>query len=104
MARRPTATAAEIERALEAAHTARRDWVRVPIKERSALMLRFLEAMRAMNPGLTRELALQMGRPIRHGGELNSFSERVAYMASIAEEALAPIVSEPKAGFNRYIR
>ncbi|MGB3719739.1 MAG: aldehyde dehydrogenase family protein [Hyphomicrobiaceae bacterium] len=104
VARRPTATAAEIERALEAAHAARREWVRVPIKERAALMLRFLEAMRAMNADVTRELALQMGRPVRYGGEINSFSERVTYMASIAEEALAPIVPEPKAGFKRYIR
>ena len=104
VARRPIASAAEIERALEAAHAARRDWVRVPIKERAALMLRFLEAMRAMNPDVIRELALQMGRPVRYGGELNSFAERVTYMASIAEDALAPIIPEVKAGFKRYIR
>ncbi len=104
VARRPTASAAEIERALDAARTARQEWVRVPVRERAALMLRFLEAMRAINPQVTRELALQMGRPVRYGGELGSFSERVAYMAEIAEEALAPIVPEPKAGFKRYIR
>ncbi len=101
---RPTASAAEIERALAAARAARQEWARVPIGERASLMLRFLEAMRAMNADVTRELALQMGRPVRYGGELNSFAERVTYMASIAEEALAPIEPAPKDGFKRYIR
>lgn len=104
VARRPTASGAEIERAINAARTARQEWVRMPIRERAALMLRFLEAMRAMNFEITRELALQMGRPVRYGGELNSLAERVTYMAGIAEEALAPIVPEPKAGFRRFIR
>ena len=101
---RPTASAAEIERALAAARAARQEWARVPIGERASLMLRFLEAMRAMNADVTRELALQMGRPVRYGGELNSFADRVTYMAGIAEEALAPIEPAPKAGFKRYIR
>jgi len=104
IARRPTASAAEIERALSAARTAQQEWVRVPVKERAALMLRFLDAMRAMNPDVTRELALQMGRPVRYSGEINSFADRVTYMAGIAEAALAPMVPEPKAGFRRYIR
>ena len=104
VARRPTASAAEIESALDAARTAQQEWVRVPIRERAALMLRFLEAMRAINPQVTRELALQMGRPVRYGGEVGSFAERVTYMAGIAEEALAPIVPEPKAGFRRFVR
>ena len=101
---RPTASAAEIERALAAARAARQEWARVPIGERASLMLRFLEAMRAMNADVTRELASQMGRPVRYGGELNSFADRVTYMAGIAEEALAPIEPAPKAGFKRYIR
>ena len=104
VARRPTAGVAEIEQALEAAHAARQEWSRIPIEERASVMLRFLEAMRAMNPEITRELALQMGRPVRYGGELNSVAERVTYMAGIAGEALAPVVPEPKAGFKRYIR
>ena len=101
---RPTASAAEIERALAAARAARQEWARVPIGERASLMLRFLEAMRAMNADVTRELALQMGRPVRYGGEMNSFADRVTYMAGIAEEALAPIEPAPKDGFKRYIR
>ena len=53
---------------------------------------------------MTRELALQMGRPVRYGGEFRSFEERVQYMVEIAAEALAPIVPAAKDGFTRYIR
>ena len=67
-------------------------------------MLRFLEAMRALNGEIVPELARQMGRPVRYGGEFRSFEERVQYMAEIAEAALAPVVPEPKADFTRYIR
>ena len=67
----------QIEQALQAARAAQREWVRVPVAERCAAMLRFLEAMRAQNDDVTRELALQMGRPVRYGGEFRSFEERV---------------------------
>ena len=104
VARRATATASQIEAALQRARTAQREWRRVPLKDRTALMLRFLDVMREMNPEIARELAVQMGRPVRYGGEFNSFADRVTTMAALAEEALAPIVPEPKAGFTRYIR
>jgi acyl-CoA reductase-like NAD-dependent aldehyde dehydrogenase len=102
--RRPTAAQGLIQRAIDVARKAAKEWARVPVKERAALMLRFLEAMRAMNGKVVPELARQMGRPVRYGGELRSFEERVTYMAGIAEEALAPIVCEAKVGFRRQIR
>ncbi len=104
VARRATASAAEIEAALSNARTAQAEWSRVPVKERAAAMLRFLEAMRALNGEIVPELARQMGRPVRYGGEFRSFEERVQYMAEIAEAALAPVVPEPKADSTRYIR
>ncbi len=104
VARRSTATPAAIEQALQAARTAQREWARVPLAERCAAMLRFLEAMRAQNDEVTRELALQMGRPVRYGGEFRSFEERVRTMIEIAAEALAPIVPARKDGFTRYVR
>ena len=104
VARRTTASAAEIEDALKAARVAQAEWRVVPLKKRRALILKFLEAMRAMNADVTRELALQMGRPVRYGGEFRSFEERVTYMADLAVAALAPIVPEPKAGFTRMIK
>jgi acyl-CoA reductase-like NAD-dependent aldehyde dehydrogenase len=104
VARRATATASQIEGAVQRARAAQREWRRVPVKERAALMLRFLEIMRELNPEIARELAVQMGRPVRYGGEFNSFADRVTTMAGLAEEELAPIVPEPKDGFKRYIR
>lgn len=104
VARRARATSAEIDAALAAARKAQAEWMRVPVKERAAVMLRFLDAMRALNDEIVPELARQMGRPVRYGGEFRSFEERVKYMAEIAEAALAPVVPEPKADFTRYMR
>lgn len=104
VARRPTASAVEIDAALTAAGKAQAEWSCVPVKERAAAMLRFLEAMRALDEEIVPELARQMGRPVRYGGEFRSFEERVKYMVEIAETALAPLTPEPKAGFTRYIR
>lgn len=104
VARRPTASAAEIDAALTAARKAQAEWSRVPVKERAIAMLRFLDAMRALNGEIVPELARQMGRPVRYGGEFRSLEERVKYMVEIAETALAPLTLEPKAGFARYIR
>lgn len=104
VARRPTASAAEIDAALAAARKAQAEWSRVPVKERAAAMLRFLEAMRALNSEIVPELARQMGRPVRYGGEFRSLDERVKYMVEIAETALAPLTPEPKTGFTRFIR
>ena len=52
---------------------------------------------------MVEELAHQMGRPVRYGGEFGGFEERASYMASIAEEALAPMVIEDSPTFLRKI-
>jgi acyl-CoA reductase-like NAD-dependent aldehyde dehydrogenase len=67
-------------------------------------MMRFLESMRRLNPDIVPELARQMGRPVRYGGELRSLDERVTHMVGIAETALAAVVPEPQPGFRRHIR
>lgn len=104
VARRKPASATEIKAALKAARTAQAEWARVPVKERCAHVLRALDALRAMNPEVTRELALQMGRPVRYGGEFRSLEERVTTMVEIAADALAPVVPPARPGFTRYIR
>ncbi len=94
-ARRPLATDAEVECALAQARRAQRDWALVPLDERCAIMLRFLEAMERLNPDIVPELAWQMGRPVRYGGEYRSLAERVRAMVERAGTALAPeIVGE----------
>jgi acyl-CoA reductase-like NAD-dependent aldehyde dehydrogenase len=105
VARRPIWSDSQLAAALDVAGRAQREWARVPVAERVAAMLRFLEAIRALNPAIVPELALQMGRPIRYNGELRSLEERVRHMATIAADALAPVVpADPKPGFERFVR
>lgn len=79
-------------------------WANRPLPERTELVMAAVAAIGAMNDEIVPELARQMGRPIRYGGEFGGFSERASYMASIAKEALADIVISHDDGFNRYIK
>ncbi|MGZ8286231.1 MAG: aldehyde dehydrogenase family protein [Allosphingosinicella sp.] len=92
-ARRPLATDAEIERTLVDARRAQLEWARTPLAERCATMLRFLAAMESLNPDIVPELAWQMGRPVRYGGEHRSLAERVLATVDMAPAALAPFVA-----------
>jgi acyl-CoA reductase-like NAD-dependent aldehyde dehydrogenase len=102
---RPVASEAAIEAALSAARAAQKAWRRVPLAERKAAMLRFMDAMLAMNQEIVPELAQMMGRPVRYGGEFSPFEARVRYMVEIAEESLADVMpKDRKDGFRRFIR
>jgi acyl-CoA reductase-like NAD-dependent aldehyde dehydrogenase len=92
-ARRPLASEAEVDRAIERARHAQRDWAGVPLAERCAVLERFIAAMEALNPQVVPELAWQMGRPVRYGGELRSLVERVRALVDLAAAALAPEVA-----------
>ncbi|MEA3064684.1 MAG: hypothetical protein QOJ27_1130 [Sphingomonadales bacterium] len=93
-ARRPLATDSQIESALRKAGRAQPEWAAAPLDERRAVILRFLDAMERLNPEIVPELAWQMGRPVRYGGELRSLAERVRALAGLAEAALASQVAE----------
>lgn len=102
--RRRTASEAEIAAALERARAAQRDWRRVPVEVRAAIVGEVVEALKAMGPEIAEELAWQMGRPIRYGqGEMRGVEERTRHMSEIAPTALAPVVPAPRAGFERYV-
>jgi acyl-CoA reductase-like NAD-dependent aldehyde dehydrogenase len=104
LARRQTASGAEIEAALVKARAAQRGWAATGIAERTGAVLRFLDALKGMNDEIVPELAWSMGRPVRYGGEMRGVEERTRSMADIAEEALAPIVPPDKPGFRRMIK
>lgn len=104
VARRPVATGAEVAAALAQARKAQQEWSRVPLAERKAMMLAFLHEMRAQNDEVVPELAMQMGRPVRYGGELRSLEERVRALVELSDEALAPIVPAERPGFRRMIK
>jgi acyl-CoA reductase-like NAD-dependent aldehyde dehydrogenase len=93
-ARRPLTPPPEVERAIERAREAQREWRQVPLEERCRIVGGFIGAMETLNPEITAELAWQMGRPVRYRGELRSLVERVNGMVDIAEEALAMDVRE----------
>ena len=103
-AERPLATDDALDAAVSRARAAQAKWALVPIAERVERTLAMLDALIAMNDEIVPELAWQMGRPIRYGGEKGGLEERARYMASIAEEALAPLVPKEKPGFRRYVK
>ncbi len=104
VARRRIATASEIEAVLSGARRAQRQWAATPLAERKAKMAEFLAAMLAQNQEIVPELAMQMGRPIRYGGEMRGFEERLRALIEISDEALAPIVPPARAGLSRSIK
>ncbi len=95
------------EAALQAAERARRAqdrWAARPLAERIQLVLKANEIIGQQTDRMAEELAHQMGRPIRYGGEYGGFNERVTYMATIAEECLADDVVEDSDAFKRMIK
>jgi acyl-CoA reductase-like NAD-dependent aldehyde dehydrogenase len=50
------------------------------------------------------ELAHQMGRPVRYGGEFGGFEERALYMGKIAASSLESLVIEESSSFRRLIK
>jgi acyl-CoA reductase-like NAD-dependent aldehyde dehydrogenase len=103
-AERPIASDQAINAAVERAKAAQVKWAETPIASRSRYALAFLDALVAMNDEIVPELAWQMGRPTRYGGEKGGVIERVKYMVDIAERALAPVVADDKPGFRRYVK
>ncbi len=104
-AERPVASDQAVNAAVERAKAAQVEWARVLIAERCKYMLAMLEALVAMTNEIVPELAWQMGRPVRYGGEFGGVKERVNYMVEIAEQALKPVMaSNPKDGFRRYVK
>ena len=102
---RATATAAEIDAALQRARAAQLPWRAVPVAERARLLERFCAAFEARSAELAPELSWQMGRPLRYApNEVRSTLERARYMISIAPAALADIDVGPKADFRRFLR
>lgn len=86
------------------ARAAQNDWAARPLTERIERVMAGVARIGAMNDEIVPELAHQMGRPIRYGGEFSGFEERAAYMAKIAADALAPKVVEDSAAFHRMIK
>ncbi|WP_293798019.1 aldehyde dehydrogenase family protein [uncultured Bosea sp.] len=102
-AERPALSLDDAKAVVARARKAQKAWARRPLDERIALVLKGVARLNEMGQDVVIELAWQMGRPIKYGGEFKGFNERSNYMASIANEALAPLVVEDSAAFKRFI-
>lgn len=103
-AERETLSAQEARAAVARATAAQADWAGRPLSERVALVQAGVARVGEMNDEIVPEIAWQMGRPVRYGGEFGGFNERASYMAEIAESALAPIEVEDSGAFRRVIK
>ncbi|MBB5700819.1 acyl-CoA reductase-like NAD-dependent aldehyde dehydrogenase [Ochrobactrum daejeonense] len=95
---------AAIASTVATAREAQSDWARLNIAERTRYCRAALDALTAMQDEIVPEIAWQMGRPVRYGGENGGVQERGQYMIDIAEEALKPYVPAQKDGFRRYVK
>ena len=103
-AERETLSRGAADAAVGRAKAAQSDWAALPLEQRIALVQAGVARVGEMNDEIVPEIAWQMGRPVRYGGEFGGFNERASHMADIAEEGLAPIKVEDSAAFRRVIK
>jgi len=102
-AERETLSSEAATQAVSKAKQAQIAWAERPLQERVDLVMSGVAAVGAMNDDIVSELAHQMGRPVRYGGEFGGFEERASYMAKIANEGLADLEISDDAEFRRII-
>jgi acyl-CoA reductase-like NAD-dependent aldehyde dehydrogenase len=100
---RPALTLDAAQAAVGRAKAAQPAWAARPLEDRIALVKSGVARLLAMKDLLVEELAWQMGRPTRYGGEFGGVTERTDYMAAIAAAALSPMVAEDSDRFGRWI-
>ena len=102
-AERETLTQSQAQKAVDRAKAAQLGWSQKSLDERIKLVMSGVARIGELSLEIVPELAWQMGRPIHYGGEFGGFNERASYMASIADEALRPIVIEDSDDYERRI-
>ncbi len=85
------------------AKAAQKDWAARPLADRMALVQAGVAELNKMSDRMVQEIAWQMGRPTRYGGEFGGMNERSEYMLSIAQDALAPMIVEDSDTMDRRI-
>lgn len=102
-AERPAMSLEAATEAVARARKAQKAWARRPLEDRIQLVLKGVARLNEMSDEVVPELAHMMGRPVRYGGEYKGFNERSNYVANVAADALAPLVVENSASFERRI-
>lgn len=90
--------------AAERAKDAQSDWAARPIADRVAMVRKAGQIIGEQTDRMVTELAHQMGRPVRYGGEYSGFDERLSYMADVAEDSLGDLNIEDSDQFRRLIK
>jgi acyl-CoA reductase-like NAD-dependent aldehyde dehydrogenase len=89
--------------AVARARAAQKGWAARPLEERIALVKAGVKKLNEMSAVIVEELAWQMGRPTRFGGEFGGVNARTEYMSEIAAKTLAPEMIEDSGTFRRYL-
>ncbi|MDP3264906.1 MAG: aldehyde dehydrogenase family protein [Tabrizicola sp.] len=89
--------------AVARAKAAQKGWAARPLEERIALVKAGVVRLNEMKDVVVEEIAWQMGRPTRFGGEFGGVNARTEYMAEIAAATLMPMMVEDSDKFRRYI-
>ena len=89
--------------AVARARAAQKAWAARPLADRIALVKAGVARLNEMKDVVVEELAWQMGRPTRFGGEYGGVNARTEYMSEIAAKSLAPEMIEDSPSFRRYI-
>lgn len=95
----PEAASAAVARA----RAAQKPWAARPLAERIALVKAGVARLNEMKDVVVEEIAWQMGRPTRFGGEYGGVNARTDYMSEIAAQTLAPTMIEDSDKFRRLI-
>ncbi len=85
------------------AKAAQKGWAARPLAERIALVKAGVANLNANAETIVKELAWQMGRPTRFGGEFGGVNARTEYMSEIAAATLAPQTIEDSDKFRRFL-
>lgn len=85
------------------ARAAQKGWAARPLAERIALVKAGVANLNANAETIVQELAWQMGRPTRFGGEFGGVNARTEYMSEIAAATLASQTVEDSDKFRRYL-
>jgi acyl-CoA reductase-like NAD-dependent aldehyde dehydrogenase len=89
--------------AVARAKAAQKPWAARPLSERIALVKAGVAKLNEMKDVVVEEIAWQMGRPTRFGGEFGGVNARTEYMSEIAAATLAPHMVEDSDKFRRYL-
>ncbi len=100
---RPTLSRDAADKVVASARAAQVAWAARPMAERIDLVRAAVAEVGKTTDRMALELAHQMGRPVRYGGEFGGFEERALHMADTAEAALAPLIIEDSDNFLRKI-